>query len=97
MGTNRMVDRACSHRLVIPMTNPPMDNSAPHAVVTIYDLEGEPGVPYEVIRFYGDCLTSARDCAELWLRKQDFVPINVSGSAWEERGIGSKQATLEEM
>jgi hypothetical protein len=79
------------------VSNPSVDNSRPHAVVTVYNIEDEPGVVHEVIRFYGDCVTSAKQCAEYWLYKHDYLPINLSGSAWEERGIGNKQATLEEV
>lgn len=79
------------------MTNPPMDNSDAHAVVRVYNLEDEPGVEHEVIHFYGDCVTTPKQCAEEWLRSQGMVPINVDASSWEEQGIGSLQATLEEI
>jgi hypothetical protein len=82
---------------MVNVTNPQVDNSTSHTVVRVYDLEAEPGVEHEVIHFYGDCVTSPKQCAEEWLQANDFIPINVSGSAWEERGIGNKQATLEEV
>lgn len=80
------------------MTNPHGDISAPHAVVKVFDIEGGSDVQLvEILKFYGDCLTSPKTCAEEWLRKNDFVCINVAGTSWEERGIGSKQATLEDV
>lgn len=79
------------------MTNPPMDNSDAHpTVVTVYDIEGGADVQVvEALTFYGDCVTSARACAEEWLHSQGYIPINLSGGAWEQQGIGSMQATME--